>query len=212
MRKVFQIAFLILLFNAAAGADSVNVTASDGELAASRTPDPAVRLTIIERYEYYEINGCCEKDLRCDLSRKGCRWDDGKMYDSVTNWAWEWEHAHHQAQPAVCAPNAIELTLEITFRYPRWARTADAPASLERKWNEYLKNLEAHEKGHRDMAVAAAEGFSRAVAALPPAASCYRLDRMVHALSREWMDRLKADAKTYDQATNHGVTQGALFP
>lgn len=168
-------------------------------------------MTVITRYEYYEINGCCEKDLRCDLSKKGCRWDDGKMYDSVTSWSWQWEHDHDHNRKT-CAPGDLHLTIEITYRLPSWTRPGDAPASLVKKWDDYLKSLIAHENGHRDMALAAAEEFSAAVAALPPADSCVRLNQMIQDLSRRRMAELNADSRAYDLSTDHGVTQGARFP
>lgn len=169
------------------------------------------RPIVIEKYEYYEIMGCCEKDLRCDIAKKGCRWDDGKIYDSVTSWSLKWDYGTEHTRP-VCTPEAITVTLEIIFRYPKWVPTADAPQPLVNKWNAYLKGLIAHESGHRDMAVEAATEFSRALKELSPNQSCSELDRMVQTLSRERMDKLNMDSKAYDLATKHGAKQGVSFP
>jgi predicted secreted Zn-dependent protease len=168
------------------------------------------RLKIIEKYEYYEVQGDCVTELRSQISQKGCKWDDGKTYDSVTSWGWQWEYVHDQARP-VCTPDAVTVTLEITFRYPKLTRDASIPQPLVKKWNDYLKNLIIHETDHRDMAVKEAADFSRAVAELPSVQSCSELDRLIKVLSRERMERLNADSKAYDLSTNHGLTQGAIF-
>ncbi len=70
----------------------------------------------------------------------------------------------------------------------------------------------AHEKGHRDLAVAAAEDLTRAVADLSKAGTCTELDRKVHDLCRARMDRLLVEQRDYDTATHHGASQGAVFP
>jgi predicted secreted Zn-dependent protease len=200
--------FIVFASTAVAGEGRIDVASLDKNLSSSRGARSTPRPIVVEKHEYYEINGCCEKDLRCDMAQKGCKWDDGKTYDSVTSWSWQWEYGHDHS----CNPEAVIVTMEIIFRYPKWAKTADAPQSLVDKWNTYLQNLIVHENGHRNMAVEAATEFSRAVAALPPVQSCSELDKKVQALSREWMGKLAAGSKEYDLATSHGVTQGALFP
>ncbi len=69
-----------------------------------------------------------------------------------------------------------------------------------------------HERGHRDLAVAAAEELSRAVGELPPARTCADLDKEVQDLSRLKMKSLNEDEKAYDLYTDHGKKQGAVFP
>jgi predicted secreted Zn-dependent protease len=69
-----------------------------------------------------------------------------------------------------------------------------------------------HERGHRDKAVVAATELTRAVAELPPASSCAVLDRELNNLFSTRMDKLIKDQEVYDDMTNHGVAQGAVFP
>jgi predicted secreted Zn-dependent protease len=102
--------------------------------------------------------------------------------------------------------------VEIVYRYPKWVRTDDASRPLVEKWDRYMKNLITHENGHRDMVAEAAAELTRAVAGLPPAATCAEIDRKVKALCRERMEKLTEDQKGYDAATEHGVKQGAVFP
>jgi predicted secreted Zn-dependent protease len=185
---------------------------------ASIDKDPSLQINnrvvtpvVTEKYEYYEIRGGCEKELRNQMRQNGCKWNDGKKYDSLTRWHWKWDYDYDRT-PQGCCADSFRATIEVIFRYPKWVRTDDAPQQLVDKWDGYMKNLIMHENGHRDMAVEAAAELSRTVAALPPASSCAELDRKVRALSRERMEKLNADAMRYDETTKHGFTQGAVFP
>jgi predicted secreted Zn-dependent protease len=166
---------------------------------------------VIEKYDYYEVGGCCEKDIQCDLKQKCIKWSDGKKYDSITSWKVKWDYGYDRA-PETCSVDSFRVTVAISFRFPKWARPGDAPQQLVDKWDSYMKNLVIHENGHRDMAVEVATELSSAVADLPPALTCAEIDREVQKLSRTYMMKLKEDEKEYDAATNHGHTQGAVFP
>ncbi len=166
---------------------------------------------VTEKYEYYEIRGNSEKELRDQMCRNGYTFNDGERYDSVTSWRWKIDYGY-DCTPRACTPDSFKVALVIIYRYPKWVHTDGAPQPLVDKWDGYMKNLITHEKGHRDMAVEAAAELSRAVAALPPAASCAEFDREVRALGHERMKKLNADQKSYDETTGHGKTQGAVFP
>jgi predicted secreted Zn-dependent protease len=166
---------------------------------------------VTEKYEYYEIKGSSEKELRIQMCRNGCRVNDGNTYDSVTAWHWRMDYGYGRA-PGACSADSFTVALEIDYRYPQWVDAGNAPQPLVDKWNDYMKHLVTHETGHRDIAVEAAAGLSRAVAALPPARSCDELDREVRALGHERMKKLNNDEKGYDETTGHGKAQGAVFP
>jgi len=166
---------------------------------------------VTEKYEYYEIRGNSEKELRGQMCRNGCAFNDGEKYDSVTSWQWRLIYGYDRV-PGACALDSFRVALEIKYRYPKWVRTGDAAQPLIDKWDGYMKNLITHENGHRDIAVEAAAELTRAVAAWPPAATCAELDREMRALGHERMKKLNADEKGYDETTGHGKTQGAVFP
>ncbi len=166
--------------------------------------------SVTEQYEYYDVQGSCENDLIRDLGKKGIPWDDGKRYESVTSWHVKW-HYGYSADSQACSADGFQVNVDIVFRYPRWLRTEHAPLTLAEKWSSYMENLIVHENEHRDMAVEAAEDLSRVISEMPPATTCSDLDRAVRALSHERMKKLNDDERHYDEATNHGATQGAIF-
>lgn len=164
-----------------------------------------------ERYEYYEVCGCSEKDLHCDLMEKAIKCSDGKKYDSVTNWKVKWDYDYNRGGDA-CSAAAFRVTVDIIFRLPKWVSNGEAPQQLVDKWNNYMKSLLLHEIGHRDRAVEAANELTRIIAELPPARTCSELDRAVNSISTARLNKLIADQEEYDAATNHGQSQGCLFP
>jgi predicted secreted Zn-dependent protease len=170
----------------------------------------AVPPVISEKYEYYEVHGGCENDLQCEMRQKGISWTDGKKYDSTTSWHVKWNYGYDRT-PQACSVDSFRVFVEITFRYPSWARTDNAPRLLVDKWDTFMQHLVVHENGHRDMAVEAAADLTRTVSELPPASTCAELDRKVQALSHARMNKLNVDEKEYDTATRHGYTQGAIF-
>jgi predicted secreted Zn-dependent protease len=195
---------------AAAGDGSVNHASVDRGIYVGKS-NTVVPPAITEQYEYYDVRGGDEKTLRCEMTKNGCKWSDGKKYDSVTTWRVKWRYDYERG-PQTCSAESFQATIDIIFRYPKWVRDDTAPQSLVDKWDSYMKNLIMHENGHRDMAVEAAEKLSSSVASMPPASSCTELDRRVQALYKEQMLKLSADERKYDEATNHGLTQGAVFP
>jgi predicted secreted Zn-dependent protease len=201
---------LILLFGTAfAAEDRVDLASIEKKIPAQG--DRVLPPVVNEEYEYYEVCGCCEEELHCDLKKKCVTWTDGKKYDSLTSWDIKWDHQYDRASKT-CSVNSFRPVINFTFRYPKWNRTDKAPKSLMGKWDRYLKSLIAHETGHRDLVVEAVNDLSRVVVQLPPAPSCDDLDRNVRALFRKSMEKMKQDQREYDETTKHGTTQGAVFP
>jgi len=204
---------LLLLFvstTAFAAKDRIEVASIDKEHI-HRTRYKYSPPVVIEKNDYYEIRGSSERDLRRQMLKNGSTWEDGQKYDSVTSWYWTWDYGRDRASQT-CSADDFSLTLEITYRFPKWVRTDEAPQPLVDKWDGYMKNLTVHEHGHRDRVVDAAAAFSRAAATLPPDLSCADRERRVRVLSSKMMAELNAAQQEYDEATNHGATQGALFP
>ncbi len=202
--------FMLVATTALAGDDTI-ILANVEQNLPRKEIKAALPPLITERYEYYDINGSCENDLLRDLRKKGVAWDDGKKYESVTSWHVKWNYSHTQ-DTHTCSADSFQVTVDIIFRYPKWTQIEDAPQMLADKWDDYMNHLLVHENGHRDMAVEAAADLSRAVSDLSPAQTCAELDRAVRILSRTRMNKLNDDERHYDEATNHGATQGAIFP
>lgn len=208
------IAFLMIVAFAgttfAAIGGGVELANIDGT-ARQQVLDQAAQPAVTEKYEYYDITGSHESELRRQMSVSGIKWDDGKTYDALTTWNVKWNYNYACANDG-CKAGSFRTSVDITFRYPRWLRPPDASAELIAKWDRYMANLIVHENGHRDMAVQQTADLAVAVSQLPPAPSRAELDRLIETLASERMAKMNADEKQYDVTTIHGATQGAVFP
>lgn len=211
MMKGISLFLIVMTVAVAAVAGEDSTVVASIEKISSFHKNTVVPPVLTEKYEYYEICGCCEKDLHCDLKQKCIKWKDGRKYDSVTNWKVKWDYGHNRG-PQVCTTDSFTVTVDVVFHLPKWARTGEAPLQLVKKWDRYMDRLLMHEQGHRDKAVEAATELTRAVAELPPALTCAELDRELDNLFSTRMDKLMKDQEEYDDMTKHGVVQGAVFP
>lgn len=164
-----------------------------------------------ETYVTYNVHGTSIPELRAGLRRNGVRMNDGGTYDALTSWDVRWEYDYDRVA-GNCSVDDFRAVVDVTIRYPRWVSDDNTPAPLTDAWDAYLHGLIRHEQGHRDIAVAAADGLIRAATALTPASTCADLDRTVEALGRSFMDRLRLDQQAYDAETGHGAMQGAVLP
>ncbi len=209
-KRIALLIFMNLAATSFAGEQSMNIAKLDKD--ASRPFSKKVSLPIVtEQYEYYDVRGGTEKDIRCQMTANACKWDDGKKYDSVTKWHVKWDYDYDRA-PNACAAESFRATVQVTYRLPKWVHDGDASPALREKWDRYMQNLVLHEEGHRNLAVTAAADLTRAISQLTPGATCADVDRSVQALSRQYMKKLNEDQKAYDAATVHGAKQGAVFP
>ncbi len=210
-KLVIMCSLLLAVATTASAGDSTVVLASLKKDMPLRKQAAPILPAITEKDEYYDIKGDSENDLQAQMKQKGISWGDGKKYGSITSWHVKWDYAYDRA-PQTCAPESFRITAEIVIRYPHWLQNDDAPHPLVAKWESYMKNLIVHEEGHRDLVVDAAKELSLAVAALPPTPTCADLDRKIRSLCRTRMSRLNDEERKYDVTTEHGRTQGAIFP
>ncbi len=211
MVTLSSVCLALMIAPAAASAGDNGVTVASIDRSTASRLQHMAQPVVTEKYEYYDIKGNCEKDLRSQMRRKGVIVNEGMIYDSATSWHVRWNYGYDRS-PLGCSTDNFHVFVDISFRFPKWTPESDAPQALVQKWDGYMKHLTEHENGHRDLAIEAAVELSRAVAALPPVHTCAEIDLYVKALSRERMSMLNDEEKAYDAATDHGSKQGALFP
>ena len=179
-----------------------------GPTAARNTVSPPL---VHGLYDYYEISGACEKDLQCDLKGKSCRFIDGNKYDSVTKWRIGWDYGYRKSG-GMCSAENFRLAVDIVVRIPAWLHRDSATQPLIDKWEAYIDHVKTHENEHLEKVVQAADDLTQAVSLMPPATTCADLDREIRQLSKSRLKQLEVEQNHYDAETNHGWTQGALFP
>lgn len=151
---------------------------------------------------YYRISGTTAADLRTALDANNLLDEAGDRGDALTRWYISW-HWPGYGLP-FCALRAARVAYHIRVTLPRWTPPPEAAPALRDQWAAYLEALAWHERGHVDNIVS----HYREVETAIRASTCRTADASAQAV----VAILRAFDVAYDDATDHGATQGAVFP
>lgn len=210
--KIFPwLAALSLLMTLNCRAASLPLTVVTPQSAVTTSPDPAIQVS--RRVNYYDIRGSSASDLRQQMSALGPPdLRSNKIFDARTDWEIAWRFYYKNSLLGDCAIARAEVDVNLVFTFPRWLTPAEASPGLVEKWNAYQQALTTHEEQHAELAIAGGKTIYDAILAVPPAATCPALEDVANAAARQVFDQIQAQQERYDSDTNHGASQGAVFP
>lgn len=169
-------------------------------------------LPVSVRYNYYPIQGMSDTELRSQMTRQGpLDTLEGRRYDANTTWAVRWSY-RYKPLGNQCAIAAVETKVDITFTLPQWQPASGPSRSLVAEWNQYLAALQTHEDGHKNNGIAAGQDVMKMLSRFPSAASCKTLGVAANKAAQQIIQRYNQKDIEYDRLTQHGFTQGAVFP
>ena len=111
--------------------------------------------------------------------------------------------------PQGCAVTWTEVRLRVAIRLPR---LVEGDADVRRRWSTFEPALRHHELGHEAIALAAAHEIESALLRVHGQPSCPVADSLATARANDILADLRTRDESYDRETNHGRTQGAIFP
>ena len=159
---------------------------------------------------YYDFGGDNPDDMRRQI-------DDAKpdvgsgRWDAYTRWQVYWTFQRSQ-QGEQCQVTSAHVELNLTFMLPRWTPATEPTPELKAHWRRYMTSLITHEEGHANHGVACAREISAALIHAAGAPDCATLDSTLNAEAHRVVDKFGAEDVEYDYATQHGASQGAVFP
>jgi predicted secreted Zn-dependent protease len=151
---------------------------------------------------YYDISGSTGEELRNQLDRYGLTGPDGYRGDAATVWHIEWTWDGYGME--TCDLQTVTETHEVKVTMPRWIPTDEASPELIEKWGKYVLALANHEKGHVDNVILNIPVLLDSIRR----ADCTTAEGK----AQEVLMRIRQYDLDYDSRTNHGETQGAVFP
>lgn len=176
-------------------------------------PDaPAPMIGVVEeRFEtvYYDVPGRTAQALATSLATRGPEYQ-GRRFFGLTEWEVSVEY-HWTERPAGCTMEDVTIHLAVETHLPRRSDDLDHDAELRAEWDGFVERLDAHERGHRDLAVEAADAMRHQLGALR-AVDCHAMRRRADRTVMAVMDTYDARHRIYDGFTNHGHTQGVAWP
>ena len=159
---------------------------------------------------YYDVGGTASAQIRAEMNKLGPVGTDNKRYDAKTTWS-----VRYRLSPRTI-PGGCEIRAEVSARFfytmPRWTNLDKASASVSRRWREYYAALLVHEEGHARLARQAATTIQDAFTKLPGNVPCPTLREQHVQVYNIVLEEFRRRQKAYDEETQHGRTQGAVFP
>ena len=139
----------------------------------------AAKPKVVVKTKYYSIVGSTSRELKNQMRRKG-----PGGYWAYTGWYVNWS-------------GSCQVTVTISYEYPKWKNHGQAPAALRAKWDSMISALEGHERQHGQHGVNAANEIDRTGCAGDP-----------KAITNKWANQ----DKVFDARTDHGRKQGVVLP
>lgn len=188
---------LIGLGLVACGTPTLNVPAS-----------PATGVRLRQDVTQYEVTGTSVPELRASIHTRARLQPDRTGFAGYTRWSLSWRYARSTMGPRGCTPDGVQVELELAVRFPTWADSASADASLRSEWQRYLAALKAHEANHAASALRGANRLARALRMMV-APSCGMLQLEGQKRAADIISAIREENRRYDETTRHGATEGA---
>lgn len=165
---------------------------------------------VTERYTYYGIEGDTLEALIRQKEEYGVKWKDGKTYGAYTHPTIGWDF---KFQPGVdgCRITQVTTKVEIEYIMPEWLNKDKAPQALRAKWERYYTALRDHEVWHKKLAVRTASLIEAKFQDLPRFPDCITLQAEAERIGKAILVAGKHAQAKFDEATDHGRTQGAVL-
>lgn len=118
-----------------------------------------------------------------------------------------WSLQLHQKNGKQCAITQVLVEVESTITLPR---LISSQANHHKAFAPYLEALRAHELGHLRINQTAAKNIEKALGALPPKPDCQLMQEEANSVGRSLVAESHLANDLYDQATQHGMSEGSL--
>lgn len=121
------------------------------------------------------------------------------MARTKTQVKWNWEGFGKDK----CDLKTLKLSHQIVVQFPRWQVPEHLPQADKKRWANFIKGLAEHELGHIKIALEELPNIEKRI----KKASCKTADGEAQGA----MEELRQANFRYDDATQHGLLQGAKF-
>lgn len=162
-----------------------------------------------ERETRYRVSGSTPAELRTSMLASGPEESGGRFY-AYTSWHVRWRYDYAPAG-GVCRMDQVDVRFRSRIQLPRWDPPGDADEELVATWRAFVAALREHEYGHRDIGARAARDILERLRSMT-VRRCENMSERANAEAHGILDLYRLREDRYDRTTNHGETQGAVWP
>lgn len=196
MPRLFLSAAVWAAFAASAWADGIFAPAIAPQNDKAPVLDKGISFKRVE--DSYDISGATGAELEAAMDKAG-----PKGNWAYTTWITSWSYDNDE-KPESCGTANVRLSLRINMTLPKWAPGPDASDPRRKSWEAMLAALKAHEEGHANNGMRAANAMIDALRRIPPQKTCAELEPAVNELLQNWLKAYRKADKAYDRETRHG--------
>lgn len=164
---------------------------------------------IVDTPETYAIYGDTPAQVRAQM--QACAPGTGHEFSGSTDFWLGSQYRYTSTSADTCQLTDVAVTLHVHQTLPSWVASANAEAGLTGAWQAYMTHLKTHENGHATLDMQYAALAQTTLENLPPI-PCSTVSATVTAKMNSIVAALNVANDTYDTATQHGATQGAIWP
>lgn len=159
-------------------------------------------------YRFYSVSPNQLSDLRNELNTKSPIRKDGRVAHGITRVSLNWRPV---MQPLAngCTVTAIEADLTLRYTLPQLELQAPNEP-LQAQFDKNYDILHAHELGHGELAIQAANAIEQKIVGMKHAAGCEQLEQEAIATAKDIYAHYKKMELEYDKLTDHGRQQSAV--
>ncbi len=154
---------------------------------------------------HYPVTGSNALELLAQMKAVGPS-ANGEHFDAVTEYFVKWDTTYLQ-EANRCKITSARVTLFTTTKYPQWTNYATADQITQQNWDNFLVRIHAHEQGHSNHGIEAANEVEAMLDSLPAMDSCDTVEATVKEKTNTIISKYKALDMEYDRVTHHGAEQ-----
>ncbi len=162
----------------------------------------------------YAVTGKTKEELSRSLeasSQSDPHESGGGRFYARTDWLLS---AHWLPRPTSsgCELEKGDVNITITMTLPVLATSFGVQADALNRWKTFIQNTQEHESGHVKLAEQGARDYQRDLGNIAPASNCDIMQTRLRDLFDKSFAAIDKANVNYDAQTQHGFTQGAVFP
>jgi len=190
---------------------AVGTVAAQQGRAPFRWPEGFEKSTTERQNISYDVRGATPSEVWASIREVGPSDSNNRRFAGWTQWNIAWYVRYDQSSDG-CRLAEAHVRTRITTTLPVWANRGNAAPDLQASWDRFIAALTVHEEGHAARAIEKAAVIERGLTALPPQTKCDEALTEGRSYFAAQMEELKKEQIEYDRTTNHGMTQGVVFP
>jgi predicted secreted Zn-dependent protease len=211
----FVISFSIYLFSIRSNPrpQQTTLVPTNTPIIHNPTEIPYAQITIVPdvEYTYYPVFGTDVQTIQNELDGALGTDKDNNPVTAYAAWDLNWDYPKIKQNGSCRMGRPITMMLDVDYTMPKWEPEGEVTQAFRNRWDTFFKKLTIHEEGHIQIAIDTAYETLKQFYTLQSYKTCQELDDAAYMIGRDLKYAAWDKGDAYDDATNHGETQGARF-